>query len=426
MRKTAPDIPEEPPREQRAVQSVEVGGRLLLAMAEHPAPMTLKDLAAQAGLPPSRAHPYLVSYGKLGLVQQDATSGRYALGPAALRIGLTCLFQLDPIKAALPVAEALAASTGQAVALAVWGNFGPTVVRLIEARQPLHVAMRAGTVMAMFGTATGRAFVGALPRERLLQALGGPLGGANGGAHGAALDGLASGGPQVGAHAGAARRRARPGAGRTALAWRDARRRPADPRRQRLQRAGARPRGRGGAGHHHARPPGPFPLGLDLADGGGGARRGDAVVGQPRLPRAGGRAATQRSLSARTVVAADNAAAMNLEDRIRTQLARGVVGLPTALATAVGLVMASPVILTATTGFSIGGSSFVIAMLIAVVLMFLQATTFAEAATMMPTAGSVYDYIACGLGRVAAITGTISAYMLVHAFAGTAETILAG
>ncbi|WP_341891018.1 IclR family transcriptional regulator [Variovorax sp. YR752] len=182
-------VEEEPPREQRAVQSVEVGGRLLLAMAEHPAPMTLKDLAAHAGLPPSRAHPYLVSYGKLGLVQQDATSGRYALGPAALRIGLTCLFQLDPIKAAVPVAEALAAATGQAVALAVWGNFGPTVVRLIEARQPLHVAMRAGTVMAMFGTATGRAFVGALPRERLLQALGGPLGGA--------LDGLAHGGPQA-------------------------------------------------------------------------------------------------------------------------------------------------------------------------------------------------------------------------------------
>jgi DNA-binding IclR family transcriptional regulator len=193
MRKTAPDILEEAPREQRAVQSVEVGGRLLLAMAEHPAPMTLKDLAAQAGLPPSRAHPYLVSYGKLGLVQQDATSGRYALGPAALRIGLTCLFQLDPIKAALPVAEALAASTGQAVALAVWGNFGPTVVRLIEARQPLHVAMRAGTVMSMFGTATGRAFVGALPRERLLQALGGSLGG-----NGVPLDGLAPGGPQAG------------------------------------------------------------------------------------------------------------------------------------------------------------------------------------------------------------------------------------
>lgn len=180
MRKTAE---QDLPREQRAVQSVEVGGRLLLALAGHREPMLLKDLAAEAGLPASRAHPYLVSFAKLGLVQQEGASGRYALGPAALRIGLACLFQLDPLKAVTPVAEALAASTGQAVALAVWGNFGPTVVRMIEARQPLHVAMRAGTVMSMFGTATGRAFVGALPRERLVQALAGPL------------EGLARGGP---------------------------------------------------------------------------------------------------------------------------------------------------------------------------------------------------------------------------------------
>lgn len=117
---------------------------------------------------------------------------------------------------------------------------------------------------------------------------------------------------------------------------------------------------------------------------------------------------------------------MTLEERTNAHLARGVVGFPTALATAVGVVMASPVILTATTGFSLGGSTFVVAMAIAVALMFMQATTFAEAAAMMPTAGSVYDYIACGLGRVAAITGTISAYMLVHVFAGTAETILSG
>src|SRR5262245_22163628 len=161
---------------QRAVQSIEVGGRLLLALSEHPEPMTLKDLAAAADLPPSRAHPYLVSYGRLGLVAQDAQTARYALGPAALRIGLACLHQSDPFKAAGPVAEELASHTGQAVAVAVWGNFGPTVVRMIDARQPLHVSMRAGTVMSMFGTATGRAFVGAMKKRRIEQALAGPLG----------------------------------------------------------------------------------------------------------------------------------------------------------------------------------------------------------------------------------------------------------
>ncbi len=107
-------------------------------------------------------------------------------------------------------------------------------------------------------------------------------------------------------------------------------------------------------------------------------------------------------------------------------LARGAVGFPTALATAVGLVMASPVMLTASSGVSLGGRLFFVAMLVAAGLMALQASTFAEAATMLPTAGSVYDFIACGLGRVAAITGTLSTYLLVHTFAGTAETVLAG
>ena len=162
-------------RQQRAVQSVEVGGRLLLALAAHTGAMTLKDLAAAADLPPSRAHPYLVSFGRLRLIEQDG-AGKYTLGPAALQVGLACLSQLDPLRVATPVAEELAASTGHAVALAVWGNFGPTIVRMIEARQPLHVAMRVGTVMSILGTATGRAFAAVMTPERLEQAMDGALG----------------------------------------------------------------------------------------------------------------------------------------------------------------------------------------------------------------------------------------------------------
>lgn len=117
---------------------------------------------------------------------------------------------------------------------------------------------------------------------------------------------------------------------------------------------------------------------------------------------------------------------MSLQLKLDAHLARGVIGFPTALATAVGLVMASPVILTVTTGFGIGGSTFVLAMAIAFVLMLAQASTFAEAATLLPTSGSVYDYISCGLGRFFAITGTLSAYVLVHVFAGTAVVVLSG
>ncbi|MDR0277742.1 MAG: APC family permease [Paucimonas sp.] len=117
---------------------------------------------------------------------------------------------------------------------------------------------------------------------------------------------------------------------------------------------------------------------------------------------------------------------MSLDDSLSAHLNRGTIGFPTALASTIGLIMASPVILTATMGFGIGGSAFAVAMLIAVVLMLAQSTTFAEAAAILPTTGSVYDYINCGMGRFFAITGTLSAYLIVHVFAGTAETILSG
>jgi amino acid transporter len=117
---------------------------------------------------------------------------------------------------------------------------------------------------------------------------------------------------------------------------------------------------------------------------------------------------------------------MDLFDKLKVHLDEGVVGFPTALASSVGVIMASPVILTVTTGFGLGGGIFATAMAIALIMMLAQSTTFAEAMSILPTSGSVYDYISCGLGRFAAITGTIAAYFMVHVFAGTAETILSG
>lgn len=110
----------------------------------------------------------------------------------------------------------------------------------------------------------------------------------------------------------------------------------------------------------------------------------------------------------------------------RTILEQGVVGFPTALATAVGLIIASSVLLTATQGFGAGGGVFALAIVIAFVIMLFQVMVFSEAATAMPLAGSVYDYINAGLGRFTAATGTIVAYLLVHLFAGTAETAAIG
>jgi DNA-binding IclR family transcriptional regulator len=152
----------------RGIRSIEVGGALLQVLVRHGRPMPLKDLAGLAGMPAAKAHPYLVSFGNLGLVEQDPSTGRYGLGPFALQMGLTALHGLDPVKVAIKEITSLADEISLNVAIAVWGNMGPTVVHLQECSKPMHVNMRPGTVMVpLMLTATGRVFAAFMP-ERMV------------------------------------------------------------------------------------------------------------------------------------------------------------------------------------------------------------------------------------------------------------------
>ncbi|HSI57416.1 MAG TPA: IclR family transcriptional regulator [Ideonella sp.] len=145
-------------RGQRGIQSIEVGGQLLLAMVHHGRPMALKDLAREADMPAAKAHPYLVSFGRIGLIEQDAASGHYFLGPLALQLGLISLKQANPVQAATAVLPELAQRLGHTVAISVWGARGATIVRQEESPAPLHVSMRHGTVFSLATTASGRLF----------------------------------------------------------------------------------------------------------------------------------------------------------------------------------------------------------------------------------------------------------------------------
>jgi len=159
-------------KNRRGIQSIEIGSSLLLQLAHHVRPMGLKDLAKAAHMTTGKAHPYMVSFLKVGFVIQNDV-GHYELGPLALQLGFARLQRLEPVREATQFIEGLAHETGQSVALAVWGNLGPTIVRLDEPAEPMHVNLRAGTVMALKTTATGRLFAAYLPHqiiERALQA----------------------------------------------------------------------------------------------------------------------------------------------------------------------------------------------------------------------------------------------------------------
>lgn len=148
---------------QRGIQSIEVGGQLLRSLAASPGPMALRDLARESAMDASKAHRYLVSFVKLGLVAQEADSGAYGLGPLAAQLGIAALRRFDPLREATIAAGALVAQIGHTVAIAVHGPLGPTVVRIEESDHALHVNMRVGTVMSLLNTATGLVFAAWLP-----------------------------------------------------------------------------------------------------------------------------------------------------------------------------------------------------------------------------------------------------------------------
>jgi DNA-binding IclR family transcriptional regulator len=143
---------------QRGIQSVEVAGRILDALARRREPVALSELANAAALSTAQAHTYLVSLTKLGLVKRDALTGYYEPGPLSLRLGLMFVEQQAAYRVAARHAAQLAGRIGCSVAVCVASAQGPMIVRYERGGSPLHVNLHIGTVMSLQTTSTGRVF----------------------------------------------------------------------------------------------------------------------------------------------------------------------------------------------------------------------------------------------------------------------------
>ena len=150
---------------KHGVQSLEIGMGILRAMMDGQRSMMLKDIAAAADMPASKAHRYLVSLIRAGLVEQDPMSSRYDLGPLALNLGLVALDRLDRVRLGLNVIAEMRDEINQTTALAVWGDRGPVIVRWERPRRPITVNVITGTVLDLLSSATGRVFAAWMPKK---------------------------------------------------------------------------------------------------------------------------------------------------------------------------------------------------------------------------------------------------------------------
>lgn len=145
------------------VNSLEVGLRVARVLAARGQPQALKDIAAAAGMSPAKAHRYLVSLIRAGLAEQEHDSSHYRLGPLALELGLAALNGLDVLRFGGEALAELTATIDETALLAIWGNKGPVVVRWEESTRPIATNVRAGWVMPLTSSATGRLFAAYLP-----------------------------------------------------------------------------------------------------------------------------------------------------------------------------------------------------------------------------------------------------------------------
>jgi len=152
-------------KRRRSVQSIKVGSALLNALAGSGKPVPLKELSRLAGMPPSKAHRYLISFLDCGLVEQNGISGHYDLGPMALRLGLAALSRIDPVRACVEAAATLSRQIDRTLLVSVWSERGPVIIAWFDSTEILACNLRVGSVLPIANSASGNLFLTHFPRK---------------------------------------------------------------------------------------------------------------------------------------------------------------------------------------------------------------------------------------------------------------------
>jgi DNA-binding IclR family transcriptional regulator len=151
--------------QQRSIQSIEIGFQLIEVLNKAGMKLPLKQLAERASMPPAKAHLYLVSFMRVGLVVQDADTSHYGLGPYAIQIGNSALRQIQISDLARQFLTSLCEEFDMPAYLSIWGRMGPFIVSKVDAELSTPFSIRVGHVFPLLATATGRIFLAYLPSQ---------------------------------------------------------------------------------------------------------------------------------------------------------------------------------------------------------------------------------------------------------------------
>jgi len=136
----------------------------------------LSELARLAGMDKATARRMLVELEAYGFLEQDASSRRYRIGAAPVRLARIREARFPLLRTAIPFVKELAETTGETCHLAEFTADALYSLHVEDSPKAHRVIVEVGIVMPFHATASGLAFLAHLSPEAAESLLKGPLG----------------------------------------------------------------------------------------------------------------------------------------------------------------------------------------------------------------------------------------------------------
>lgn len=149
----------------QGIQSIEVGFRILKCLEEARKPLSVSELCKRLDMSGSKIHKYLVSFCKVGMLQQDEKDFRYFLGPRLITMGMVALKQMDVVTVAESYLLDIKRQLNETVALSLWGENGPYFVKWEQSNRLVNIGINVGSYVALTNSATGKVFTAYKSKE---------------------------------------------------------------------------------------------------------------------------------------------------------------------------------------------------------------------------------------------------------------------
>lgn len=147
--------PEPPQGAQSALRAI----RLLKLFTPERAEMTLAELSKAAGLNKTTTHRLLQALQSESLVERNAATSVYSLGPGLMALGVQALASSDLRKRVRPVLRSLARETGETATLEVPVEDSMLILDEVAGGHVVAAAGNVGTRWPLHATSTGKAWL---------------------------------------------------------------------------------------------------------------------------------------------------------------------------------------------------------------------------------------------------------------------------